>query len=180
MKKQKGFTLIELLVVIAIIGLLATIVLISLNTARAKARDARRIADFRQIAAALEMFYDQTGSYPRSPGHATWSGHWEYFSQCLESGTNCGFTVSSYQSVISEVPQDPSRSASDPFANDTTYYPGYPTGCSDGQSYRLAVTLETTHDALASDLDGSFYNNNNGCEDSGRRYCIGVGTCSGW
>lgn len=62
--KQKGFTLIELLVVIAIIGLLATIVMVSLNTARAKARDARRISDVRQLQLALQMYYDSAGSYP--------------------------------------------------------------------------------------------------------------------
>ena len=62
--KNNGFTLIELLVVIAIIGLLATIVMVSLNTARAKARDARRISDVRQLQLALQMSYDSTLSYP--------------------------------------------------------------------------------------------------------------------
>jgi len=63
-KGQKGFTLIELLVVIAIIGILATIVLVSLNTARSKARDVRRISDLRQVALALEMSYDDNDAYP--------------------------------------------------------------------------------------------------------------------
>ncbi|MBI2587957.1 type II secretion system protein [Candidatus Azambacteria bacterium] len=63
--KQRGFTLIELLVVIAIIGVLASIVLVSLNTARAKARDARRISDLRQLQLALEIYADQNaGKYP--------------------------------------------------------------------------------------------------------------------
>ena len=63
-KQQKGFTLIELLVVIAIIGILATIVMVSLNTARSKARDARRVSDIRQLQLALQMYYDSNGSYP--------------------------------------------------------------------------------------------------------------------
>jgi len=56
MKKinQKGFTLIELLVVIAIIGLLSTLAVVSLNNARTKSRDARRVADIEQIQTALE------------------------------------------------------------------------------------------------------------------------------
>ena len=63
-KKQKGFTLIELLVVIAIIGVLATIVTASLNSARGKARDARRVADIQQLRVALQMYYDINLSYP--------------------------------------------------------------------------------------------------------------------
>ena len=55
MKKQKGFTLIELLVVIAIIGLLSTLAIISLNNARGKARDAKRVSDVKQISTLIEM-----------------------------------------------------------------------------------------------------------------------------
>lgn len=64
-KKSKGFTLIELLVVIAIIGILATIVLVSLNTARIKARDTRRVSDIRQIQLAMELYSDSNqANYP--------------------------------------------------------------------------------------------------------------------
>lgn len=62
--KQRGFTLIELLVVIAIISLLATIVLVSLNSARQKARDARRVTDLNQIVTALQFYLDEYGQYP--------------------------------------------------------------------------------------------------------------------
>src|ERR1700754_2453812 len=64
-KQQRGFTLIELLVVIAIIGILSSVVLASLNGARKKGRDARRISDVKQIQLALEMYYDSNSSeYP--------------------------------------------------------------------------------------------------------------------
>lgn len=61
--KRRGFTLIELLVVVAIIGLLSSVVLSSLNTARMKARDVQRKSDVQQIALALELDYDKYGSY---------------------------------------------------------------------------------------------------------------------
>jgi len=68
MKNQKGFTLIELLVVIAIIGLLASVVLVALNSARQKSRDAKRVADMNQMAKAMELFFDDKKSYPTGGG----------------------------------------------------------------------------------------------------------------
>lgn len=61
---KRGFTLIELLVVIAIIGILSSVVLASLNSARQKSRDARRLSDVKQIQLALELYYDANGGYP--------------------------------------------------------------------------------------------------------------------
>ncbi len=63
-KSKKGFTLIELLVVISIIGFMATLAIVSLNNARMKAKDTRRIADMKQIKQAFELFYDDHARYP--------------------------------------------------------------------------------------------------------------------
>jgi prepilin-type N-terminal cleavage/methylation domain-containing protein len=58
--KSKGFTLIELLVVIAIIGILSSVVLASLNSARAKGRDSRRVSDLKQIANQVALLGETT------------------------------------------------------------------------------------------------------------------------
>ena len=71
-KRNKGFTLIELLVVIAIIGLLSAVVLASLNTARAKGRDAQRMEEMLEVQKALALYYADYGSYPISTG---WNGY---------------------------------------------------------------------------------------------------------
>jgi prepilin-type N-terminal cleavage/methylation domain-containing protein len=63
MNKQKGFTLIELLVVIAIIGVLASVVLASLNTARNKGADAAIIATLNGQRSQAELYYGTTDGY---------------------------------------------------------------------------------------------------------------------
>ena len=60
---KKGFTLIELLVVIAIIGILSSVVLASLNSARAKGNDAAIKSNLSNIRAQAEILYDTNGCY---------------------------------------------------------------------------------------------------------------------
>lgn len=61
----QGFTLIELLVVIAIIGLLASIVLVSVQGPRVSARDTKRLGDLNQITKAIQFYWIENGYYPK-------------------------------------------------------------------------------------------------------------------
>ncbi len=65
-KGGAGFTLIELLATISIIAFLATLLMVNLDNARGKARDARRIADMHTIRQGLDLYYDTHESYPPS------------------------------------------------------------------------------------------------------------------
>ncbi len=82
--KKRGFTLIELLVVIAIIGLLSSIIVLSLMVARTKAKDARVIADLAQIRAISAFIQDDAGSYADlCTSDALYTNHPNYGTQIM-------------------------------------------------------------------------------------------------
>ena len=67
-KPKKAFTLIELLVVIAIIGILASVVVVNVGSAREKAKVGKAVSDMKEIDTAVNMFLNDTGVYPGDCG----------------------------------------------------------------------------------------------------------------
>lgn len=63
---KKAFTLIEILIVVVIVGILSTLAIVSLQNSRAKSRDAKRIANLKQIQTALEVYYYNYKKYPET------------------------------------------------------------------------------------------------------------------
>lgn len=105
--KKKGFTLIELLVVIAIIGILSTLAVVALNSARQKARDAKRVADVKQMQTALELYFNDKNGYPEFTDAITLGGA-DY--NCLDSSdagfvAACGADETTYMGLV---PANPS------------------------------------------------------------------------
>ena len=117
---QRGFTLIELLVVISIISLLSSVVLSSLSTARAKARDARRKSDLKQLQLAMELYLENHNRVLMSEvqPNDTSIGCTTSCDQTYSTGNNWGnnsdlrFLVS--EGLIPVLPKDP--------INSTTYF----------------------------------------------------------
>ena len=73
---RKGFTLIELLVVISLIGILSTLILANLNSARERSRDVQRKSDLRNIQTALRLYYNDAGGYPATASLPAWGSQW--------------------------------------------------------------------------------------------------------
>lgn len=143
---KKGFTLIELLVVIAIIGILSSVVLASLSTARSKSRDARRIADISQIRTAMEIYYDAMSTYPTSSGAVRWG------ESIAAPTTGIGNIVSA--GYIAKLPFPPSEYYR--FCAMASSSSGSCDGSTSASFYALGATLEndaTKQSALKTDPD---------------------------
>jgi len=124
MKKLKGFTLIELLVVLGILGILAAVLLVTINPIAQlqKGNDARRKSDLEQIQRALELYYQDNGSYPASSTDGTFTIM--YNNASVNWGTQ-------WQPYIATLPKDPSST------NKYVYY-----ATSTGQAYYLYASLQ--------------------------------------
>jgi len=139
---HRGFTMIELLMVIAIIGLLASIVLSTLSTAQAKARDTQRLQDLRQIQTALETYRTAIGSYPSTgsvaPGTIVyWGGCGNYPGAQQAFSGSSGWIPNLAPTYIAELPRDPRPNT--PSSGNCYVY------ASDGRDYMLMAygTVET-------------------------------------
>lgn len=143
--RKTGFTLIELLVVIGIIGVLSSIVLVSVDDARKKARDTKRLQEVRQIMNALELYRADNGHYP----HVTISSGW------LKSNVPAEWDSlqSNLSKYLPKLPTDPINTAvssKNPPTNDTgnnfiyAYYSQYLSGnyCPNGACYMIVFKLE--------------------------------------
>ena len=88
LQSPRGFTLIELLVVIGIIGIITTIVLGSISSARVRARDAARITQLKGLESTLAIYYSDNGAYPStfagtSPAGGNRNTNTEVWYQCF-------------------------------------------------------------------------------------------------
>lgn len=147
-RNQAGFTLIELLVVISIIGILSSFAVVSLNSARNKARDALRKADMTQMRTAIMLYYDENNRYPAC---GAWSDTREdygamanqTYADCYRVSLGAALTAGA-KPFLGQMPKDPKNPTNDP-AFDSTYLYRY-VGKADGTTYALVYRIEENAD----------------------------------
>lgn len=138
MRKKSGFTLIELLIVIAIISIIAVLGMIALGNARMKSRDAKRVADIKQVQVALEMFYDTNNRYPTVE---------EWNTGTIVSTSSSGESIY----YIASIPEAPMPADGDCSVDDNSY--SYTPG-SDEVSYSIEFCLGANTGTLDVNTNG--------------------------
>lgn len=136
----------EMLVVISIIGILSSFAVVSLNSARQKARDALRRGDMAQLRTALNLYYDDNNYQYPSCGTLD-TGAADYGADVgsgAGTGSTCYSTVlataltGGTRPLMDRIPEEPRNPNNDPDVNSTYIY----RYVSDGSEYALVYILE--------------------------------------
>lgn len=149
---KRGFTLIELLVVIAIIGLLSTLAVVALGSARLKARDSKRLADLKQIQTSLELYYTDKNAYPIVAASTTLGTYTGSTASCLD-GTGFHAAGACTNPYMGQVPSDPTGTA-DAGGTGTNIYTYGPAGGT-GSTYVITAELEGTVNNLSGAINAT-------------------------
>ncbi|KKS95514.1 MAG: hypothetical protein UV71_C0006G0013 [Microgenomates group bacterium GW2011_GWC1_43_13] len=140
---SRGFTLIELLVVIVILGILATVGLTFFTSSQMRGRDGKRKSDLKQIAAALELYNSDYGSYPSSSGGLI-KGCPTGTAPCQWGGSEFTDGKTTYMKIV---PADPSGGS--------YWYRTVAVNGTDFQGFQLYARLENPQDInCLPDLEG--------------------------
>lgn len=121
-RSTQGFTIVELLIVLAIIGLISTLAVVALGSARADARDTQRLADMQGLQFGLEQYFNVNNAYPETEIEVLLG---QQDTSCLGAE---GFSAVPCNNAFMQVPMDPGK--------------GQYLYRSDGNDYQISATLE--------------------------------------
>lgn len=125
----RGFTLIEIMVVALIIALLASVVIVNVNRARMKGRDAKRISDLNTVASALAVYYADNHEYPN-----------------FSATGGCDTSKDTFELMVQDLQSNYLASATiqDPFGHNTDWGYRYSSPAAENFTvYQMVTRLET-------------------------------------